>query len=431
MRLTKISVQNYKSLKAFDFAPEDMTVVVGANAAGKSNFADCIDFISEVYRHGLEVAIGRKGGYENIAFRKMRRSKQPVRVSLIAEFNADEIRYYTRRRKKPASGEVRFEHSFSFIAKGYSIRAEFEVADEEIRISRRTERDWVHLATIRRRDNSFSIDADENQRANDSEFDEQFTVKDLLVFRQHGELVAAKTELLITILGRFLPLYSFARGLEGIRVFQISPTKSREFGVPTPTPELGRTGGNLPAVIDLMQKKHRQQWKLVLQTMRSILPDLSAITVDYTSGRTLGLFFKEEGVGRPWSVDEVSDGTLQTLALLVALFDPESTALVLEEPENSVHPWIIRHIVDACREASARKQIMITTHSPIVINAVRPDQVWVLWRADGESKIARMTEIDREFLPMWEHGEIPTFDYIDAGAVPQALPPAPSESESA
>lgn len=435
MRITNLSIRNYKSLKWFNFAPQDLTVVVGANAAGKSNFADCVDFISEVYRHGLEVAVGRKGGYENLAFRKIRRSKQPVSVSIVVEFSPEELRHYLRRwpRRKPP--RLRVEHSFSFVARGYSIRADFEVTSEELVVSDWVDDGWSRLAAVHRKGHSYEVDTAElgakDPSAQARLFDERFlSLADLHYFRDRRQLLP-KTDLLISFVGRFIPgIYAFLRALEGIRVFQITPTKSREFGVPTPSPELDRSGANLPAVIDLMQKKHRAQWRRVVQAMRNVLPDLQAIDVDYTSGRTLGLFFREVGAGRAWSVDEVSDGTLQTLALLVAIFNPASTALVLEEPENSVHPWIIRHVLDACREASARKQIVITTHSPIVINAVRPDQVWVIWRSLGESHIARLTDVDMEFMPMWEHGEIPTFDYIDAGALPQALPPAPSEHDS-
>src|SRR5688572_32146599 len=49
---------------------------------GKSNLADCLDFISEIYRHGLEMAVARKGGYENIAFRRMRRAKGGISVDM-------------------------------------------------------------------------------------------------------------------------------------------------------------------------------------------------------------------------------------------------------------------------------------------------------------------------------------------------------------
>ena len=69
--------------------------------------------------------------------------------------------------------------------------------------------------------------------------------------------------------------------------------------------------------------------------MCQLLPGLEKIDVDYTHYRTLGVYFHERSVGRPWTVAEVSDGTIHSLALLVALFDPRSTMLMLEEPENS------------------------------------------------------------------------------------------------
>jgi predicted ATPase len=233
--------------------------------------------------------------------------------------------------------------------------------------------------------------------------------------------------LVTTFAGRYTSLIgAFIDAMARVRVFQLSPTKTREFGVPTPRPELDGTGTNLPAVVDLLQKNNPEQWAQIIRAMRAILPNLSSIDVDYTSGRTLGLFFAEKGFGRPWSVGEVSDGTVQTLGLLVAIFDPRYSALVLEEPENSIHPWIIRQVMDACKSASAQKQILITTHSPLVMNAVRPEELWVMWRSGGESHLDAVTHLDPEFLNLWEGGEIPTFEYIDGGALPKALPPEPT-----
>jgi AAA15 family ATPase/GTPase len=70
MRLRNLSIHNYKSLRHVSFAPTNMPVLVGPNASGKTNIADAIDFLSEVYTHGLEIAVAGKGGYENTAFRK-------------------------------------------------------------------------------------------------------------------------------------------------------------------------------------------------------------------------------------------------------------------------------------------------------------------------------------------------------------------------
>jgi len=412
--------------------PGQLTLLLGANASGKSNFSDCLDFISEVYRHGLEIAIGRKGGYENIAYRRIRRSKKPIQISICVELLPEDIRFFSRRDSRIQNLNLRVEHSFSFATKGISIRADFEIIQESLKICTKEQDEWKEVATISRTKEGFSYSAspefnEKAEQTNTEQYDIASSFSELQYLKERM-IKFPPTELLVSFIGRFVPvLYSFTTAVEAIRVFQISPTKSREFGVPTPSPELTRYGGNLPAVIDVMQKKNKKQWKGVMQAMRGVIPDLKSIEVDYTTSRTLGLFFNEEGFGRPWSVDEVSDGTIQTLALLVAIYDPESKVLVIEEPENSVHPWIIRQLIDACREASKNKQILVTTHSPIVMNSVKPEEIWIIWRTNGESIISGISGVDQDFLSMWRDGSISTFDYLDSGALPEAIPPAPSE----
>lgn len=68
MHITEISVKNYKSLRNITINPKRLTLVVGANASGKSNLADCLDFISEVYRFGLETAVSRKRGFPTVKY---------------------------------------------------------------------------------------------------------------------------------------------------------------------------------------------------------------------------------------------------------------------------------------------------------------------------------------------------------------------------
>lgn len=430
MRLTNLTIDNYKSLKSVSIEPERLTLLVGANASGKSNFTDCLDFVSEVYRHGLEVAVSRKGGYDNIAFRKVRRSKSPIRISVCAELEGTEFPFRIYDSEDVSSHAFRIQHTFSFVAQSYSIDAEFSIVDEKIIVEVRQDKHWDHAVTVVRKQGDFDLDTDpkfreEGRQSPRSMLDRALDFGTLEYFKERGQRLSS-TELLVNYMGIVTDvLFAFSHAAGGIRTFQISPGKSREFGVPTPRPELDRYGGNLPAVVDTMKKRNFDEWKLVMQVMRNVVPSLQDVKIDYTTTRRLGLFFKEKGFGRPWSVDEVSDGTIQTLALLVALFDTESTVLVIEEPENSVHPWIIRHIIDACAEASKRKQIIITTHSPIVMDAVKPEQMWVVWRSNGESHISKISGLDSDFLSMWREGHVSTFEYVDSGALDEAIPPAP------
>ena len=69
------------------------------------------------------------------------------------------------------------------------------------------------------------------------------------------------------------------------------------------------------------------------------------------------------------------------------LVDPRGRLVIVEEPENAVHPWILRQFVDACRSAKD-KQTILTTHSPALISYVRPDEIVVVWRSKGRTCMA-------------------------------------------
>lgn len=156
--------------------------------------------------------------------------------------------------------------------------------------------------------------------------------------------------------------------------------------------------------------------------MRRIKPNLQEIKVDYTDARLLGLFFREAGYERAWTAAEVSDGTIQALALLTAIFDPDSSFLVLEEPENSVHPWIIRNLVEACRSASERKQILLTTHSPILIDSVKPSEVLVIWRNGKGSHIEPLAKVEPNIDKSWRSGSFTISEFLDSGALHAYVP---------
>jgi predicted ATPase len=157
---------------------------------------------------------------------------------------------------------------------------------------------------------------------------------------------------------------------------------------------MDRYGGNLPAVVDMITKHHPRIWAKILDVMRQLLPGLSEIQVDYTHSRTLGLYFHEDGVGRPWTVAEVSDGTIHSLALLVAFYDPRAAMLVLEEPENSVHTWILRMLMEAAAEAAQSKQIVLTTHSE---SSLTPGDPMMLGHVEncGQSNLLALERLNR------------------------------------
>jgi predicted ATPase len=109
------------------------------------------------------------------------------------------------------------------------------------------------------------------------------------------------------------------------------------------------------------------------------------------------------------------------LALVLALFDARIPLLGIEEPENSLHPWILREIVKLCTRQPG-KQVVMTTHSPVLLDYAPAESVHLMWREGGQSKIGRMLDLDEDVRKVWESGETSLFELYDSGGIPQAAP---------
>lgn len=90
-----------------------------------------------------------------------------------------------------------------------------------------------------------------------------------------------------------------------------------------------------------------------------------------------------------------SDGTMKMLAYLTVLYDPEPPRFTgIEEPENFLHPRLLPDLAEECRVASERSQLLITSHSPFFLNAMRADEVRVLYRdEEGFTQVVRACDI--------------------------------------
>ena len=148
MRLDKLSIQNYKSLRNVEIEPRDFSVLVGRNSSGKSNFADALEFLSIAYSDGLEHAVARKGGYEAIAHRKERRSRSAISfsVQISADLSESDL-YSTSSRRVSGLSDKRsgwvFRHYFEFRAANEGIRSDFKITAERLEVIRTVDPDLL------------------------------------------------------------------------------------------------------------------------------------------------------------------------------------------------------------------------------------------------------------------------------------------------
>ena len=112
-------------------------------------------------------------------------------------------------------------------------------------------------------------------------------------------------------------------------------------------------------------------------------------------GRLL-LQIKETPFEKPVLSKFASDGTMKMLAYLMVLYDPEPPKFIgIEEPENFLPPRLLPELAEECRAASRNAQLLITSHSPFLLNAMRAEEVRVLYRDEkGFTQATRALDIE-------------------------------------
>ena len=165
-----------------------------------------------------------------------------------------------------------------------------------------------------------------------------------------------------------------------------------------PSTFLTERGKNLPLALSRLRGDSRQMFFKSLQQLYDGIEDFQ---VEVGGGRA-ELFVVERGAGERYiPASRLSDGTLRYMALAAILLDPEPPPLVvIEEPELGLHPDVVLGIGEMLVKASKRTQLVVTTHSRVLINALEDDvsSVVVCEKYDGESRFERL---DPEHLSIW------------------------------
>jgi predicted ATPase len=432
VEISHVRVEAFKSLYDVECDLDRLTVLTGPNGSGKSNLVDALNFIGEVYAEGLEFAVSRAGGYDNIAHRRSRRAKRPIAFTLEIDIDRNDLRnspnglFRISPRNLPDNFRMTYRHRFALQTSGQSIASDYKVVQDVVELEMSGEVVFRH--SREGTETSFFVEPTDLVKSlvepfGDDRYGDLFSIRGI----RPTSLVTERYD---------FPniLWAVTHAVAGTRIFQLSPHQVRRPGVPTPNAALERHGENLPGAANHLRRNDPSAWERVEYAMRAIIPDLTGIDVVYTEDRRLALQFRERGLGRPWNTNEVSDGTIQALAMFTALYDRRSLLLVVEEPENSVHPWILRQFVDFCL-GTANKQILLTTHSPVLLNYVDPGIVRLVTLFDGKSDVSRLIDIAPELGAAVMDGSVGLFDFYDSGALTQAVPrglsPDSTESDQA
>jgi predicted ATPase len=168
---------------------------------------------------------------------------------------------------------------------------------------------------------------------------------------------------------------------------------------------------NLPLVLSQL---HGAQRTTFLTALNKLFDGIVDVQCPVTGG-TVSLFLEEAG-GRSIPASRLSDGTLRYLSLLAILLHPDPPPLIcIEEPELGLHPDLLPTLADLLVEASGRVQLVVTTHSDVLVDELtdRPESVVVCEKHDGKTEMRRLDKADLEkwledyrLGDLWTSGEL-------------------------
>ncbi|WP_206610387.1 AAA family ATPase [Actinomyces wuliandei] len=201
----------------------------------------------------------------------------------------------------------------------------------------------------------------------------------------------------------FRPVYD---GLSAMEVFSPSPEAMRRPVAPDPGDLLRRDGSNIASVIERLDRARPEVKRRIEDYLHSIVPGVESVRrLAVARWETLEFQQRVQGASAPWSFQatSVSDGTLRALGVLVALFagaDTTLSAVGVEEPETALHPAAAGVLLDAIRDASERRQVLLTTHSPDLLDSasIRPDELLAVRSVEGTTEVSRPDEASRMAL---------------------------------
>ncbi|HEY7549041.1 MAG TPA: AAA family ATPase [Hyphomicrobiaceae bacterium] len=350
-RITSVSLKNYKSIASARVSLSPLTVLVGRNGAGKSNFVEALWLLSDAVQSTLDHAIRQHGGIGDV---RRRSGGHPTHFGI----------------------SLRLQ-----LADGRSAAYAFMVG-----------------AT---KDGGFTVQREKAAIGVDGLNDPHFELDDGVLVSKSTHLNLAprisSDRLFLTYVSSIPEFRILFDTLSQMHFYSINPTEIRQPQPHDAGDVLLRSGKNIASLMRRLATDDPESFDRIQDYIRSIVPGLEGVEHE-SLGPTETLRFRQkvQTNKNPWRfyAAAMSDGTLRSLGILAALFQTNSrkvspTLIGIEEPESTIHPGAASILTDALIEASKRHQVIATTHSPDLLDNANLslESIRVVESVDGETII--------------------------------------------
>lgn len=438
--IKSIEIENFRSIRSDSITLEPLTVLIGANGSGKSNLVKALEFISTLPTQGLELAVSRQGGREAMVSKDIPTGaikSSPTRIKYEITLTKPDpdiagpdeipvthdltIQFLSANRIKVLKEDISFSN---VLYVGEVLRKRASDEDPEISNEDISELVQSKFQISRKARTTKHIQEPELSGSNipiylawlgfpnfDDKISRPSELKEFLKKFERGRnrTLAGKasddrisssglfTDPDIATICDFSPQFQiFRSAVASIKRYDLLLNELRREQAPGDSPELTKVGGNMPSALRNISL-HKEAFGRLLDSFETIAPHI--LKMESTSLRTGKEFveFMESSSGRGIETWESSDGSLRALAILMALESAEDgDTVIIEEPEQNLHPWAVRTLVDHIRTIVEIKdlQIILTTHSEHVLEKISAKELRVVTRdQEHGTKFKRLDQI--------------------------------------
>jgi predicted ATPase len=363
--IRSIRVQNFKSLKDVSVNLRGRNILVGPNMAGKSNLIEVFRFLTRMVLpsaglYGLIRAVAESGGFEELAWKG--RDSRLVSVALEVELPLDH---------EPGKRGV-LNYGISVFGDS---RGGIRVQDEFLRVAGVGE--------------AYALVSKE--------------AGDRVLKNPDGSIVSRVLDSDRSALEFEIPNWQgnlFRRYIGSWRFYRLIPQLMKQANSTVATSFLNEHGDNLSSWLMMLQTRYPESFARVKAVAGDVFPEIEDLFTWPTQQATVFVASKEKHLRQPVSVWQMSDGQLAFIALLSLVYCPlelRAGLYCVEEPENHLHPRLLEALVGLIRQVQdefgyGSAQVIATTHSPNVVDRAGLDELIVVERHEGETRLTRPSD---------------------------------------
>lgn len=374
MKITKLHIEGFRSLRNVNWSPGDLNVIIGPNGTGKSNLLRFLELISVSAQGRLGKYVQSLGGMDPIVW-----DGQSTSIKFVLE-------------TKPAGSELdpeQYELEMIRLGSGSSYKIENEHLINSHKLRKGSEKKPFKFLERRAKT---AVIFDENERT----------------FVTPEEYVSDEESLLSIASGPFINNHfipPFQRELASIAVYRDLNTNTdapiRQSAISRMEKRVDPDGQNLISVMHTLYTGDRDFKNDINLAMRAAFgDDFEELIFPPAADQRIQLRVRWKSLKREQSAAELSDGTLRFLFLLTVLASPSLAPIIaIDEPETGLHPSMLPLIAEYAVEASKRSQIILTTHSPQFLDAfveTKPTTTIAKW-VNGETTLQTLRNEDLNY----------------------------------